>query len=448
MAKQQLNFGQIGRAALAGSDADQSKRRRGGLSVPFRRMVLLILAAQLFAPAALAVDFDLESQVLLTDIDANTNDGRLGRAVAIGDDLVVMGAPFRPGSGEAYLYRINDDRDLQFVLEFNPQNPFRYGAQTAISGDLLAIGNDFNDEPIELFERAGAGYIFSTLIPKPELSGITIRGWGSVLDLEGDRLIVGDASANVDGVGNAGAVIIFRRDIGGPNNWGVEGVLLDTAPGIPNRFGRAVAVGDNVAVVGDEGSERALLFQRSGDSWSFSRLLAPVNPEDGDDFGSAVAAEGDVVAVGARNGNNAVTPTNSGSVHLFQRNQGGANQFGQIAEVVGSEADFIDDFGESLSLREGILAVGSPGGNRAYLFRVKDGVWQEETVVQPPNVPFGNVNFGFSVDYWRGSLVVGAESWDDAGAGRFGAVFLYENELVRLCGGKFDAIFCDTFEAR
>ena len=63
----------------------------------------------------------------------------------------------------------------------------------------------------------------------------------------------------------------------------------------------------------------------------------------------------------------------------------------------------------------------------------------------PPPVPFGNADFGRSVDYRRGSLVVGADDWNDVDRNRFGAVFLYENALVRRCG-SFDVIFCDTFE--
>lgn len=408
---------------------------------------LLLAACCTAASSAFAVDFELKDQVLLTDIDNATNNGRLGSAVALADGLVVMGAPFKSPSGAAYVFRIDEDRELDFGLEFNAQSPIRYGSSTVISRNLLAIGNDASDEPIEIYERSGDSYAFSTLVPEPVLSGITIRTWGPVLDLDEDRLIVGDASANVDGVGNAGIVIIFRRDLGGPDNWGVEGVLRDPSPGDRTTFGRAVAIGENTAVVGDSATERALLFQRVGDTWTFSKQLEPLDTQDDDNFGTSVAAEGDYLAVGATNGNNAALPTNSGSVHIFERNLGGANNFGQVAEVVGSDAEFIDEFGENIRLRRSILSVGSPGANRAYLFRLKDGVWQEETVIAPPAVPFGNANFGSAVDYRRGTLIVGADNWDDTSRDdRFGAVFLYEYDLIRRCGGEFDVTFCDTFE--
>lgn len=407
--------------------------------------LLTLLTLILSASKAFGLDFDLEDQVLLTDIDPATNQGALGRAVALGDDLLVMGAPQKTGGGSSYLFQIDSNRDMQFVRDFTPQSsPSRYGGAMAIDGDWLAIGNESDDDPVELYERSGNNFVLRKVLQPPVINGIAIRTFGAVMDLEGDLLIVGDPSANVGTVGNAGAAMIFRRDLGGVNNWGLEAVLTDISNDSGNTFGRAVAVGTDTAVIGDGGADRALLYRLTGNTWPFQRLLVPLNSQPEDAFGASVAAEGDFIAVGAINGNNAIQPSNSGSVHIFQRNQGGANQFGQVAEVVGSNAEFIDEFGASIRLRQGILAVGSPGANRAYLFRIKEGAWQEETVVAPPPVSFGNADFGSAVDYLNGSLLVGAERWDDD-LNRNGAVFLYENELVRVCG-SFDSIFCNGFE--
>jgi hypothetical protein len=100
-----------------------------------------------------------------------------------------------------------------------------------------------------------------------------------------------------------------------------------------------------------------------------------------------------------------------------------------------------------MRIREGVLAVGSPGANRAYLFAIDRSVntWREVAVVAPPPVPFGNADFGSAVDYRRGSFIVGADTWNDVDRERFGAVFLFENDLVRRCGG-FNVVFCDYFE--
>ena len=398
-----------------------------------------------FASAVAMAQFELEDQVLLTDIDPATNNGRLGRTVALGEDLVVMGAPEKTGGGAAYLFRISASRDLIFLREFAPQSsPSGYGGALVIDGDWLAIGHASDDDPMEIYQRSGNDFVLRKVLDPPSVPDVQIRNFGSAIDLEDDRLIVGDSSANVAGEGNAGVVLIFRRDLGGANNWGLEDVITNLQSA--NGFGRAVAIDTDIAVVGDAAAERALVYQRSGSQWNLTGPLAPQNPQAGDDFGVSVAVEGDIVAVGATNGNNSIAVTNSGSVHLFARNQGGVNQFGQIDEVVGSRAAFIDEFGADLRLRDGILSVGSPGENLAYLFIDGSSGWSEVAVIEPPPVSFGNVDFGGAVDFASGSFVIGAESWDDSsGSDRFGAVFLYENQVQRLCG-SFDAIFCDRFE--
>ncbi len=413
--------------------------------------VTLLLGLMACNAWAQGFDFPLQDEVLMTDIDmaASGNEGRLGSAAAMGKDVVIMGAPEKTGNGATYGYRITPGRQLQFVREYTPAapSPSRYGGTMVIDGDLLAVANESDDDPIEIYQRSGNDFVLLKVIEPPTIEGVTVRRFGQAMDLEDGFLIVGDPTANVDGVGNAGVALVFSQNAGGQNNWGLEGVL--TNPTGQGSFGRTVAVGRTIAVVGDPADERAVLYER-GDpvAWDFSRFLLPVNPQDDDSFGSTVAAEGDTVAVGATNGNNAVQPSNSGSVHIFSRNAGGPGNFGQVAEVVGSQAEFIDEFGASMRIRQGVLAVGSPGANRAYLFAIDRSIntWREVAVVEPPAVPYFNANFGSAVDYWRGSLIVGARTWNDISSNRTGAVFLYENELVRRCGG-FNIVFCDFFEA-
>ena len=63
----------------------------------------------------------------------------------------------------------------------------------------------------------------------------------------------------------------------------------------------------------------------------------------------------------------------------------------------------------------------------------------------PEGTEYFHPLFGVDVDYHRGSLVVGAESWPDIDRVRYGAVFLYEDWGTVLCG-VLNAIYCDGFE--
>jgi hypothetical protein len=200
--------------------------------------------------------------------------------------------------------------------------------------------------------------------------------------------------------------------------------------------------------VADDVTERVLLYRRSGSTWSYHKELQPEDAEADDGFAASVEAEGDFVAVGATNGNDdAVAPTNAGSVHIFSRDEGGPNNFGQIAEITPSVPEFIDRFGESLRLRQELLVVGAPGGQQAYVFSRLSGNWTEEQQILPPEgLDFFNAEFGFDVDYDHGSIVVGSNNWPDIEGDRTGAVFLYEDPGIVLCG-HLDAIFCDGYES-
>ena len=394
-----------------------------------------------------ALDFRFKDSVLLTDINGIT-EGRLGRVVAINDGSVVMGAPEQDGqAGAAYQYQINPQQQLVFVKEFTAQDPspFRYGGVMASNGDLLAVGYA-SDKLLEIYVRNGDQWNLSKILGAPEISGVTIRGFGRIIDLKNDLLVVGDPSANVGSDSNAGVVMIFARNEGGANQWGLVTHFLDVnAPENP-RFPTDVAISNDLMVAADDLNDRALLFRRINNTWSYSKHLQPEESEEDDRFGISVEAEGDHIAVGALNGNDALNPSNSGSVHIFERNTGGANHFGQTTQITGSSAEFIDRFGESARLREGLLVVGAPGAQQVYVFANFTGVWEEQQLISPPQgTTFGNAEFGLDVDYHKGSLIVGADRWSDIDGDRFGAVFMYQDRGTVLCD-ELNGIFCDSFE--
>ena len=168
-----------------------------------------------------ALDFRFKDSVLLTDINGIT-EGRLGRVVAINDGSVVMGAPEQDGqAGAAYQYQINPQQQLVFVKEFTAQDPspFRYGGVMASNGDLLAVGYA-SDKLLEIYVRNGDQWNLSKVLGAPEISGVTIRGFGRIIDLKDDLLVVGDPTANVGSDSNAGVVMIFARNEGGGKSMG------------------------------------------------------------------------------------------------------------------------------------------------------------------------------------------------------------------------------------
>ena len=412
------------------------------------RFGLFLLIILLFPLENKAMEFIHQDTVLLTDINGITT-GRLGRAVGVNRGAVFMGAPEQDSqAGATYEYRINNQRQLDFVRELDLQDvsPFRYGSAIVTEGEVTAIGYSSIDG-IEIYTLSAGNWVFSKWLKPPTIANVTVRNFGEFIDVSGDFIVVGDPTANVDSVGNAGVVMIFGRNIGGSNNWGLITHFLDPSPPESPRFASSVAISNDLMVVGDDQNERVLLYRRSGGTWSFQKQLQPTSAVVDDRFGVSLGAEGNFIAVGTLNGNEALLPSNSGSVHLFHRDQGGSNNFGELTELTPSAPEFLDRFGASLRFRQELLVVGAPGAQQVYVFSHLSGLWKEEQKILPPDgLTFNNVEFGIDVDFHNGSLVVGSDRWSDIGGDRSGAVFLYEDPGIVLCGA-LDGIFCDSYES-
>jgi hypothetical protein len=410
-----------------------------------RTMLLLTL----IATPLMAADFRFTDLIELRVIDPASDGGQLGRSVAINGNTAWFGAP-EANSFDGRAWRTEISRTGLFgpltPLATFDESPFRFGDDIATDGDWAAVGY-FSDDRFDIYRRVGGGWNFVLTQEAPEVSDITIRGMARDMDLKGDLLVVAAAASNVGAVGNAGAVLVFRRDLGGAGNWGLQATLTAPSPSSGDDFGGSVSVSGDVIAIGDVQSETVYVYRFIGGTWQFDRTLVPVNQTEDDGFGVSVAVEGDFIAVGATNGNEAVSPTNSGSVHLFQRNAGGAGNFGQIDQLYPSTPGFIDRYGEVVVLNDGVLVVGAPGENQAYAYTNLGQGWEEIAfLVPPPETNFSNALFGSDVDYDDGRILVGAQRWDDTtGDDEDGAVFVFQDDSFVACG-VFNAIFCDRFE--
>jgi hypothetical protein len=415
------------------------------------RFFLSLLFVLVFSASAQAVDFEF------SDREDASDRSFLGRTLALNQGFLLVGAPEENvpgGRGRVYLYRVGrSGLSLIRPISSRSESPREFGEAVASDGDWAAIGSR---ERVDLYRRSGDDWNFVRTLDIPDAGsagGVTFDSeFGSQLEMSGDRLIVGDSGADLPGDSNVGAAAIFGRNIGGSNAWGLEGVLL--SPGSnPAGFARGVAIDGNLAVVAEEGIQQVHVYRNAGGSWQFLTTLVPQQFDPNDGFGicanrnsACLDIQGDFIAVGARAGN-AAASSNSGSVHVFERNIGGTNQFGQIAEVVPSFDFDIDVFGQAVKLDGELLFVSAPGNtsNRLYIYSRRGPVFQEEQVVLPPATPaFGNIEFGSDIAYDAGNLIIGSERWDD-NPDEWGAVFSYYSSVLANCP-TLDAIFCDRFE--
>ena len=113
-----------------------------------------------------------------------------------------------------------------------------------------------------------------------------------------------------------------------------------------DRFGYSVATNGDTVVVGAYGKNSntgaAYIFERNqggAENWGQVQKLTASDAAVNDQFGWSVAIDVDTVVVGAWLKN-----SNTGAAYIFERNQGGAENWGQVKKLTASDAAANDDF--------------------------------------------------------------------------------------------------------
>ena len=224
-----------------------------------------------------------------------------------------------------------------------------YAITGAYNEDSNSITNTANNDAATsgaayIFERDGAGSWTQTAYLK---SGNIDIGdmFGTNVTISGNYAAVGAQLEDSSSITipdnnneNSGAVYIFERD--GAGNWAQQAYLKagDTGEiGQHYKFGRAVAIDGNYAIIGaytsidvsgttESGTGSVYIFERDGTgSWTQKSFMIAGNADIGDFFGWSVAISGNYAAVGAYKeaSNSASDPADntlpSGAVYVFGR---------------------------------------------------------------------------------------------------------------------------------
>ena len=216
--------------------------------------------------------------------------------------------------------------------------------------------------------------------------------------------------------------------------------LLPNDPGTEDEFGFSIAIDDGVVAVGvplnnDNGSNSgsAYLFDASTGVQLFKLL-----PSDGafsDEFGRSIAINNGVVAVGVRRDDD--NGTDSGSVYLFDAATGA-----QLFKLLPDDGAELDWFGGSIAIDNGVVAVGAAGNDdngggsgSAYLFDASTGA--QIFKLLPSDGNFGDA-FGWSIAIDNGIAAIGARR-DDVQMMNAGSAYLFDaGDTPGMCPWDLD----------
>ncbi len=432
------------------------------MNKPIALTILIAGLAVLFLVSCQTKDEEIieegsfKSLLKLTASDAVDSDS-FGFTVALQGDLALIGAPGADGAGtdagKAYLYqRTQGGTDgwgqIKVLVAEDAAAGDYFGASVSISGDYAAIGavgengSGTDQGAVYVFYRNQGGADNWGQVRKISASDkANSDGFGFSVAIDGQTIIAG--SDGEDGAGtDRGAAYIFVKDMGGTGNWGQVAKVISADPGDSDRFGYAVALSGDIAVVGSpredaDGTDRGAAYVFARDlggleAWGLVKRIAPSAPADNSWFGNAVAVEGSLAVVGSawEDGGG----TDRGAAYLFSRDEGGADLWGEIKRLVASDMHDGDFFGYSVNLNGANVVIGASwagaGGTQrgqAYVFSRDEGgvgAWGEAQRLRASDGANEDW-FGWTIAVSGSYILVGAAGEDGAGTDR-GAAYMFK----------------------
>lgn len=286
-----------------------------------------------------------------------------------------------PSAGAAYVFVRNGTNWTQQAYLKTAYNAAqnRFGRAVAISDDTVVIGAFYEGD------RSGAAYVFvrdgTNWTEQARLTGSNTEagdGFGSSVGISGETIIIGaggedSSTTGIDGdssdnsAPDAGAAYVFVRD---GTTWSQQAYLKASNAEAGDNFGRVAISGDTIVVGASSeasaasgvnvdqrnnsgsGAGAAYVFVRSGTTWTQEAYLKASNTDAGDFFGdSGVAVSGDTIVVGAWGEASAATGVDgneadngapqSGAAYVFTRT--GTN-WSQRAYLKASNTEAFDGF--------------------------------------------------------------------------------------------------------
>ena len=398
----------------------------------------------------------------LTPSDAGG--GQFGISLSISGDTAVVGR-WIDGAGSAYVFERNAGGpdnwgQVKKLTAADAAPDDRFGCSVSISGDTVAIGAREDDLAVGV--NAGSAYVF-------ERHAGGANNWGQVkkltaadaapadrfgfsISLSGDGVVIGAAEDDVVAV-DSGSAYVFERHAGGSSNWGqvkkltvADGAALDNFGFSVSISGATLVVGaarGNTGAVQDTGS--AYVFGRDtggAGNWGEIKKLVATDGVGADQFGYSVSISGDTVAVGAPYNDLNAGAVDHGFVYVFERNVGGADQWGQVQVLNHSAATLLDELGYSVSIDGNRIVAGATGhdgagasSGAAYVYERDAGGAANWGQVEKLAAADGAALdlFGTSVSVRGGTIFVGARGDADAGSNS-GSAYVFYASNVSVCG--------------
>ncbi len=378
--------------------------------------------------------------------DGSTND-EFGYSISLDNGIGAVGTPFDDdngsNSGSAYLFDASTGLQIVKLLPSDGTENAEFGYSIAIDNGIVAVGAKGDSEN---GTSAGAAYLFDVatgmqlakLLPN---DGAAEDEFGNSIAINNGIVAVG--AWHADEYGNAsGAAYLFDVSTGNQ----LDKLLPDTGNNY-QTFGVSIAIDNGIVAVG------ARTYFVLGQGYTFAKaylfdvptgnqlnMLQPdilnLYGDLGGFFADCIDINNGLVAVGAPN--RSVVSDHSGAAYVFDVSTGS-----QLTYIVPGDAHDKDNFGISISIDNGIVAVGAHqdddngfNSGSAYFYDALTGAEINKLIASDGAA---SDLYGCSIAIDGNFAIVGAKDDDDNGDNS-GSAYVYSGITVGISDNELDGI--------
>lgn len=398
----------------------------------------------------ISIDPLIRTYVTKVSIPLAANGVSFGFSADLYGDVIVISSPeLNQGPGSAYIFERNRSGSDRWglVKKLSPSAQFNAncGSDIAVDLDTLVLGCASEDTALGV--ASGAAYIFERHQGGANNWGLVKQLLGSntgssdtfgfSVDVHRNLIVVGATDARVAGK-RAGLAYLYSRDQGGLGNWGEVATLSspDTKSDDDN-YGYDIKIQDDLVVVGApvanlfRGSAYLFLKDKGGlNAWGYDRRLDAISPGNFSGFGGRIAISGETLVVSAPFSNTA--GNQAGSASVFALNQGGADNWGAVKEIVASNSVGTAGFSHGAAVTDENILLGAPfraDGGLGYLYSRNQGgvdAWGEvERFTSPDIDPGDKSNF---MTILKDNILLTTSIEDDDNGNNSGSAYIFERE--------------------
>jgi PGF-pre-PGF domain-containing protein len=315
-----------------------------------------------------------------------------------------------------------------------------FGTSVSLRNDTALIGA-YNDECGGLTD-AGQAFLFSsaggTWSQIAVLNASDKReyaGFGKSVSFWNDTAVVGADGAYVAGHPNRGQAYVFTDRYG---TW-QQVAILNASDGIDYaNFGWSVSVWNDTVLVGAKsasvgatgGAGQAYIFQDNGTAWNQVAILNATDAAENAQLGYSVLLSNDTALIGAIEADGHGV-SDAGQMYIFKDN---GTAWNQVAMLNASDAQTYAKFGWSVDYYQDTVVIGSPdfdfsgkaNAGQVYLFRDNGTAWNQVAILNATDASLSN-NFGKQVSLYRNTTIVGAPGAAAGGTSAAGKAYIFNN---------------------